>query len=262
MGTGRLDIELLPILEDNYAYLIFEPGAARCAVVDPGAAQPVLARLRQLGRELHLILITHHHADHTAGLGQLKRETGAEVVLSRGDVARVNGIEVPPDRTVAEGEEFQLGAVRCRVLETPGHTRSHVSYWFPEAEAVFCGDTLFALGCGRLFEGTPEQMWQSLLKLRALPETTRMYCGHEYTLANARFALAVDPDNAELRARAREVEELRRQGRPTLPSTIGLERRTNPFLRADDPGLKRALGLEGEADAAVFAELRRRKDRF
>ena len=258
----RLQIELLPILADNYVYLLFDPGSGTSGVVDPGAADPVLSRLAGLGRGLDWILLTHHHADHSGGIATLKRETGARVVLSRRDVDRVAAIEVPGDVALGEGDEAAFGDLAFRVLETPGHTRGHVSYWFPGEEALFCGDTLFSLGCGRLFEGTAEQMWHSLRKLAALPPTTRVYCGHEYTLANARFALSVDADNPALKARVAEVERLRAEGRPTIPTTIDLECRTNPFLRTADPGIRARLGMEDACEVEVFAELRRRKDRF
>lgn len=238
-----LEVELLPALSDNYIYLLREPRTGATGVVDPAEAQPVLEALARHGRKLDLVLITHHHADHIGGLAELKAATGCRAVGPRADVHRIAGL----DELVGEGDRVAFGALTAEVIETPGHTSGHVSYWFPEGDALFCGDTLFALGCGRLFEGDAPTMWRSLGKLAALPEATRVYCGHEYTLSNARFALGVDPDHAELRARVAEIEALRAQGRPTIPSTIGLERRTNPFLRA--------------ADAETFAELRRRKDR-
>lgn len=238
-----LEVELLPALSDNYIYLLREPRTGATGVVDPAEAQPVLEALARHGRKLDLVLITHHHADHIGGLAELKAATGCRAVGPRADAHRIAGL----DELVGEGDRVAFGALTAEVIETPGHTSGHVSYWFPEGDALFCGDTLFALGCGRLFEGDAPTMWRSLGKLAALPEATRVYCGHEYTLSNARFALSVDPDHAELRARVAEIEALRAQGRPTIPSTIGLERRTNPFLRA--------------ADAETFAELRRRKDR-
>lgn len=238
-----LEVELLPALSDNYIYLLHEPRAGTMGVVDPAEAQPVLDALARRQRRLDLVLITHHHADHVGGLAALKAATGCRAVGPRADAHRIPGL----DELVGEGDRVAFGALTAEVLETPGHTSGHVSYWLPEGQALFCGDTLFALGCGRLFEGDAPTMWRSLGKLAGLPEATRVYCGHEYTLSNARFALTVAPDNAELRARAAEIEALRARGEPTIPSTIGLERRTNPFLRA--------------ADATAFAELRRRKDR-
>jgi hydroxyacylglutathione hydrolase len=254
---ARLEIDLIPVLSDNYVYLLHEPVQGMTAVVDPAEAEPVLDRLRQQGRRLDLALITHHHADHIGGLLALKAATSCRAVGPRADAGRIPGL----DQLVGEGDPVALGALTAQVIETPGHTSGHISYWFPEVEALFCADTLFALGCGRLFEGDAPTMWRSLGKLMALPDSTRVYCGHEYTLSNARFALTIDPDNAALKERAAEVEALRARGEPTIPSTIGLEKATNPFLRAADPGLRRRLGLEQAADAEVFGEIRRRKDR-
>jgi len=254
-------IEFLPVFEDNYVYLLFDPDTGTSGVVDPGAAEPVRERLAELGRGLDLIFVTHHHADHTGGVVALQQEYGARIVAARKDAARIPGFEAGRDAGMVEGDEGAFGDIAFRVYETPGHTRGHIAFWFPTEDALFCGDTLFAMGCGRLFEGTPEEMWSSLSKLAALPPSTRVFCGHEYTLSNARFALSVDPDNADLQARVREVEELRREGRPTIPSTIDLELRTNPFLRAGDRGIRARLGMEGARDVEVFAELRRRKDR-
>ena len=252
----RLEVELMPALADNYIYLIRDPATGASGVVDPSVAEPVLARLRELGRGLDWALITHHHGDHIAGLAELKAATGCRAIGPRADAARIPGLNV----TVAEGDEVRFGGQRVLVLDTPGHTRGHVSYWFPEGEALFCGDTLFALGCGRLFEGDAPTMWRSLGKLAALPDATRVFCGHEYTLSNARFALGIDPDNRALQRRAQEVEAARGRGEPTIPSTIGVEKATNPFLRAADPAIRQRLGLTEAPDAAVFGEIRRRKD--
>jgi hydroxyacylglutathione hydrolase len=255
---GRLSIELLPIFSDNYVYLLHEAGRGTTGVVDPGAAEPVLARLGEIGWQLDWILSTHHHQDHTGGNLELKRKTGCRIAGPARERDAIPGI----DLELREGDRFELGDASAAVLETPGHTRGHISYWFEADAAVFCADTLFALGCGRVFEGTPPQMWASLSKLAALPGPTRVYCGHEYTLSNARFAVTVDPDNAALKRRAAEIEELRAAGRPTIPSTLAVELETNPFLRAGDPAIRRGLGLTGASDAEVFAEIRRRKDQF
>lgn len=253
-----LEIERLPLLSDNYAWLLHDPAAGTSGVVDPGEAAPVLARLRSLGRGLDLILCTHHHGDHVGGNLALKAATGCRIVGPARDAARIPGL----DAGVAEGHSVPFGTSHARVIETPGHTRGHISYWFEAAGALFCADTLFALGCGRLLEGDAPTMLRSLAKLRALPDDTAVYCGHEYTLANARFACTVDPDNAELRARAGSVEAERGRGEPTVPSRLGLEKRTNPFLRWDDPAIRRHLGLADATDAEVLAEIRARKDRF
>ncbi|HVR30504.1 MAG TPA: hydroxyacylglutathione hydrolase [Thermoanaerobaculia bacterium] len=255
---SRLDIEILPILSDNYVYLLRDPAKGATAVVDPGVAGPVLTRLEEAGWGLDWILSTHHHQDHTGGNLELKQRTGCRIAGPAGERDAIPGIDVE----LAEGDRFPLGEAEAVILETPGHTRGHISYWFEGSSAVFCADTLFALGCGRVFEGTPPQMWASLQKLAALPPATRVYCGHEYTQSNARFAVTVDPQNSALARRAADVDRLRAAGRPTVPSTLGEELETNPFLRAGDPGIRRVLGMTDAPDADVFAEIRRRKDRF
>ncbi len=238
-----LEIELLPILNDNYCYLLHEPASGTSGVVDPAAEGPVAARLEELGRGLDWILTTHHHADHTGGNLALKERYGSRVAGPAAEAAKVPGI----DLELAHGDRFVFGEETATIIATPGHTAGHISFHFPASEALFCGDTLFALGCGRLFEGSPETMWESLGRLMALPDATRVYCGHEYTQSNARFALHVDHENPALVARAAEIDELRQAGEPTIPSTIGLERATNPFVRA--------------GNAAEFGRLRALKDR-
>jgi len=253
-----LEIEILPILSDNYVYLLRDAAQGVTGVVDPGVADAVLARLDERGWRLDWILSTHHHADHTAGNLEIKSRTGCRVAGPAGERDAIPGIDVE----LREGDRFRLGDAEAAVLETPGHTRGHLSYWFESSNALFCADTLFSLGCGRVFEGTPQQMWSSLGKLAALPDETRVFCGHEYTQSNARFALTIDRDNAALERRAAEVERLRAAGEPTIPSTLALERATNPFLRAGDAKIRRGLGMSDAADAEVFAEIRRRKDGF
>ena len=255
---AQLKIEQIPVLSDNYVYLVHEPQAGATAVVDPAVAAPVLDRLEAQGWRLDWILSTHHHADHTGGNLELKQATGCQIAGPKADAARIPGI----DLGLAEGDRFRLGDAEAEVFETPGHTSGHISYWFADAGVLFCADTLFSLGCGRLFEGTPAQMWRSLAKFAPLPDAALVYCAHEYTQSNARFALSVDPDNPTLRARAAEVERLRAAGRPTVPSTLGAERAANPFLRAGDAAIRRRLGMEDADDVAVFAELRKRKDHF
>ena len=253
-----LQIHQIAVLQDNYVYLARDPESGACAAVDPAVAEPVLAALDRLGWRLSHILNTHHHGDHVGGNLALKAATGCTIVGNRNDARRIPGIDV----LVNDGDTFDLGAQRAHVFDVSGHTLGHIAYWFPDSAAVFCGDTLFALGCGRLFEGTPHQMWSSLGKLRDLPAETRVYCAHEYTQANARFALTIEPDNAALRARSLAIDALRAAGRPTVPSTIGEERATNPFLRADADDLKRAAGLAGRDAVTAFAVIRRRKDVF
>jgi hydroxyacylglutathione hydrolase len=254
-----LDIVQIPALHDNYIYLLHDRETGAAAAVDPTIAEPVLEALEKRGWRLGYVFNTHHHGDHVGGNRELKRRTGCTIVGFRGDRARIPGI----DHEVGEGDRVTLGASVAHVLETPGHTLGHIAYWFAEDDALFCGDTLFALGCGRLFEGTAEQMWASLDKFRALPPRTRVYCAHEYTQGNGRFALTVEPDNQALRARMVQVHEKRARGEPTVPSTLEEELATNPFLRADDPSLRTALGLPPEMETwRVFGMLRARKDRF
>lgn len=255
---SKLEIVQIPVLSDNYVYLLHEPTSGATAAVDPAVEEPVREALAARGWRLTHILNTHHHHDHTGGNLQLKKETGCTVVGAAADAARIPGI----DAEVKDRESFLLGAAAAMVMEVPGHTAGHIAYWFPDSDALFCGDTLFAMGCGRLFEGTADQMWRSLDKLRGLPADTMVYCAHEYTQANARFARTVERRNKALAARVREIDAFRAQSRPTVPSRLGLECETNPFLRADREEVRAAVGLPDAPPAVVFAELRRRKDAF
>ncbi|MFN3460567.1 MAG: hydroxyacylglutathione hydrolase [Oceanibaculum sp.] len=248
---AQLTIHQIPVLSDNYVYLVHAAATGETAVVDPAVAPPVLAALEQKGWRLTHILNTHHHADHTGGNLALKQATGCTIVGPRADAARIPGIDVE----VGEGDRYRFGGEEALVFDVPGHTRGHIAYFFAGSRALFCGDTLFALGCGRLFEGTPAQMC-------ALPADTRVYCAHEYTQSNARFALTVDPANDRLKARAAQIDRLRATGQPTVPSLLGEEMATNPFLRADDEGVAAAVGLAGADPVSVFAEVRKRKDSF
>lgn len=254
-----LDVALIKAFQDNYIYLLRTPGSGAVGIVDAGDAAPAIAELERQGLQLSHIFNTHHHSDHIGGNAALKaRFPEARLIGPRSETARIAGM----DLTVAEGDVVDFGSVSFRAIEVPGHTRGHIAFFSEDAEALFCGDTLFALGCGRLFEGTPAQMWHSLGKLARLPAATRVFCGHEYTQNNARFARTVDPGNAALAQRAEEVDRLRVAGQPTIPSTIGLENATNPFLRADEPAVAEAVGLPGADPVDVFAEVRARKDRF
>jgi hydroxyacylglutathione hydrolase len=252
------EIHLVPCLKDNYAYILHEPRTKAVAVVDPSEAAPVIDALRARSLSLTHILNTHHHFDHTGGNLELKERTGAKIIGPRADADRIPGIDIQ----VGNGDLVAIGTAIAKVFDIPAHTRGHIAFWFEEAKAVFTGDTMFAMGCGRLFEGTPAQMWASLSTLARLPADTRVYCGHEYTQSNGRFALTLEPGNADLVARMKQVDELRNQGLPTIPSTIGLELKTNPFLRPDSPELRQAMSMESANVIDVFAETRRRKDVF
>jgi len=257
--TERLNVALIPAFQDNYIYLLREPGSDAVGIVDAGDAAPALVELERQGLILTHIFNTHHHPDHIGGNEALKaRFPKAQLIGPRSETGRIAGMDV----TVKDGDMVAFGELSFKVIEVPGHTTGHIAFWSEEAAAVFCGDTLFAMGCGRMFEGTAEQMWRSLGRLKVLPADTRVYCGHEYTQNNARFALTVDPGNRALADRAAEVNRLRAEGRPTIPSTMGLEVRTNPFLRADDPAIAQTVGLAHADPVRVFAEVRQRKDNF
>jgi len=253
-----LEIEQILVLSDNYIYLLHDPETGATAAVDPAQAEPVLHRLAAKGWTLSHILNTHHHDDHTGGNLALKRATGCKIAGARADAERLPGLDIP----LHDGDVFRLGGAEAKIFATPGHTRGHLSYWFAESKALFCGDTLFALGCGRLFEGTPEQMWASLTALRALPDDTRVFCAHEYTQSNARFARTVERGNTALLSRIAEVDAARARHQPTVPALLGLEKATNPFLRADIASVQQGVGMEGADPAKVFGEIRRRKDAF
>jgi len=253
-----LEIVQIPVLDDNYVYLIHEPQENRTAVVDPAEAAPVLKAAASRGWTITHILNTHHHWDHTGGNLEIQQATGATIVGAANDAERIPGIQVK----VKDGDAYAFGAANARVFEVPGHTSGHIAYWFEAADALFCGDTLFALGCGRMFEGTPGQFWPSLKKLRALPDATRVYCAHEYTQANARFAVTIEPDNQTLLDRVAEIDALRARGEPTVPSTLGAEKATNPFLRADVNEVAAHLSLSGADPVDIFADIRLRKDNF
>jgi hydroxyacylglutathione hydrolase len=244
-------------LKDNYGVLLHDPGSGATAAIDAPEAAPIEAALRSTGWRLSDILVTHHHADHTGGIAELKAHHRCRVVAPHGEAARIPLV----DATVRENDKVRVGALEANVLETPGHTAGHISYVFPADKLAFVGDTLFSIGCGRVIEGTPEMMWQSLLKLRALPDDTRIYCGHEYTGANIRFAKTIEPENAALRAREAEVDKLLAARKPTIPSTLVEEKAANPFLRADVPEVAKSVGLAGKPAWQVFAEIRERKNR-
>ena len=245
-------------LKDNYGVLLHDPANGATAAIDAPEAAPVETALKTTGWLLSDILVTHHHADHTGGIAELKQRHGCRVVAPHAEAARICRTKID---VVSGKREVRVGALRGRVLETPGHTAGHISYFFPADKLAFVGDTLFSIGCGRVIEGTAEMMWQSLLKLRALPDNTRIYCGHEYTKANIRFAKTVEPVNAALKERETEVEKLLAAGQPTIPSIMRAEKAANPFLRADLPEVASSVGLAGSPAWKVFAEIRARKNR-
>jgi hydroxyacylglutathione hydrolase len=251
-------LRLFPCLQDNYGVLIHDPTTGATAAIDAPEAAAVEAALKGNGWKLTDILVTHHHGDHTGGIEALKQRYGCRVVAPRREAEKIPAV----DETVGEGDTVKVGNLSAHVLETPGHTLGQIAYWFQGDKLVFVGDTLFSIGCGRVIEGTPEMMWGSLKKLRDLPGDTRIFCGHEYTQANIRFALTVEPDNAALRARKEAVDKLVADKRPTIPSTIDEERQANPFLRADVPEVAAAVGMSGKPAAAVFTEIRARKNKF
>ena len=253
-----LDIVQIPCLSDNYGYLIRDRASGAAATIDTPDANAINAALDQAGWRLTHILNTHHHWDHAGGNLALKEKWNCEIIGPKAEAARIPGL----DRAVGENDVVMLGESKAVVYDTPGHTAGHIIYHFADDGAAFVGDTIFAMGCGRLFEGTPAQMWSSLSKIAALPPETQLYCAHEYTQANAAFALTVDPHNAALKERARKVDRLRAEGRPTVPSTLAVELATNPFLRADDKDVKGAIGLPGADAVNAFAEIRQRKDNF
>ncbi len=252
-----VEIHQFPCLSDNYGVLLRDSVSGLVAAIDAPNADQVEAALTQRGWKLTHILTTHHHADHTDGNLALKERYRCTIVGPRAEAAKIPGI----DTQVGEGDTFKFGEVEVRVFDTPGHTLGHISYWLPEVGVAFAGDTMFALGCGRVIEGTMEMMWNSLAKLTKLPADTVIYAGHEYTAANAKFALTIEPENADLQKRAKEIDALRASGKPTLPTRLEDELATNPFLRVTSLAIRKRLNLENAKDWQVFAEVRERKNK-
>lgn len=253
----HIDIHQFACLKDNYGVLIHDAEGGQTASIDAPDAAAVKAALSTTGWQLTHILATHHHGDHTAGILELKAETQCTVIGPKAEAARIPGIDQP----VGEPDTFRFGRSEVRVLDTPGHTIGHISYWLPDAGIAFVGDTLFAMGCGRILEGTAPMMYASLKKIAALPAETNLYCGHEYTVANGKFGVTIEPENAALRQRLSEAEALRAQGKATLPTKVGLELETNVFLRSNTAAIRKRLGFDGEPDWRVFAEIRERKNK-
>ena len=263
-----MQIHRIPVLSDNYVFLLHDAATHKAAVVDPAVAGPVLVKLEELGAELVAIFNTHHHSDHVGGNRKLlKRFPEAVVYAGAEDQGRIPGQQVE----LSEGDRVTFGDRTAQVFFIPGHTRGHIAYYFPpvtgdsaedEAGELFCGDTIFAGGCGRLFEGTPAQMVESIGKLRQLPDSTRVWCAHEYTLSNLKFAVTVEPDNSALQQRLTQVQAARQQAIATVPSLLGLEKQTNPFLRWDQPEVMAAMGQSGGDEVRAFGKLRGKKDLF
>ncbi|MGG7516889.1 hydroxyacylglutathione hydrolase [Allorhizobium undicola] len=253
-----LELEVFLCRTDNYGVLVHCPDTGLTASIDAPEAGAIIAAAERRGWVISHIFTTHHHTDHVEANLTLKEKYGCTIIGPVNEAVAIPGL----DRTAADGDELLFGAHRVQVIETPGHTAGHVCYHFVDSKLLFAADTLFALGCGRLFERSPSDMWHSLQKLCVLPDETAIYFGHEYTLSNARFALTIDPDNARLKTRAEEIEALRAQGRFTIPTTLYLEKETNPFLRVADPSIRRNLLMENRSSEEVFAEIRKRKDKF
>lgn len=251
------DIRLFTCLTDNFGALIHDPATKATAAIDAPEAAPIIKALEHEGWTLTDILITHHHGDHVGGVAELKQKYKCRVVAPHDKKAKIADV----DLRVAQGDIVKVGSLLGRVLETPGHTLDHVSYVFDDEKVVFAADTLFSIGCGRVFEGTYPMMWDSLLKLRALPDDFRLYSGHEYTASNVKFALGIEPGNPALKARADEVTRLRAANKPTVPTLMGEEKKANVFLRADDPAVAAAVHMKGAGGAEVFGELRERKNK-
>ncbi|XP_027926657.1 probable hydroxyacylglutathione hydrolase 2, chloroplastic isoform X2 [Vigna unguiculata] len=250
---------VVPCLKDNYAYLLHDVDTGTVGVVDPSEAVPVIDVLSRKNRNLTYILNTHHHHDHTGGNVELKARYGAKVIGSGTDKERIPGIDI----YLNDGDKWMFAGHEVRVIDTPGHTRGHISFYFPGSGAIFTGDTLFSLSCGKLFEGSPQEMMSSLKKIMSLPDDTNIYCGHEYTLSNTKFALSIEPENKELQSYAAHVAYLRNKGLPTIPTTLKMEKACNPFLRTSSAAIRQSLNIATTAnDAEALAVIRQKKDNF
>lgn len=253
-----LEIEVFSCRSDNFGVLLHDDETGVTISIDAPEEAPIIAALDRRGWKLTHILTTHHHTDHVEANLALKEKYGCEIHGPFDEAVAIPGL----DKSAADGDEFLLAGRRVEVIGTPGHTAGHICYYFPDDALLFAADTLFAMGCGRLFERPAADMWHSFQKLMVLPDETQVYFGHEYTVSNARFAVTVDPDNAALTQRAHEVEAMRARGEFTIPTTIGLEKQTNPYMRVADVGIRKHLNLADATDAEVFAEIRSRKDQF
>lgn len=251
-----LEIVLVPCYTDNYAVLLHDQKSGQTACIDAPEARPILSALAERDWKLNLLLITHHHKDHIAGNKQLKDITGTKIYGPKAEQKMIPDM----DQLLTEQDTIEFAGHPITIIETPGHTKGHICYHFTQDKLLFTGDTLFALGCGRLFEDTPAKMWESLSKLNSLPKSTKIYCGHEYTLSNAEFALKQEPENIDLQTRIIEIRQARAKNQPTLPTTLELEQQTNPFLRPNSKEIRKILGMETATDEAVFTKLRQLKD--
>jgi len=253
-----LEIQQIPVLNDNYIYLIHDSLSKETAVIDPAVASPAIEILKENNWRLTYLLNTHHHSDHVGGNLELKQQTQCQIVGAAIDEHRIPGI----DQKVQEGDTLKIGSYTIEIINCAGHTTGHIAFYIPEANALFCGDTLFAMGCGRLFEGSAEQMQHSLAKFSALPLNTQIYCAHEYTLANSRFALSVEPHNNDLLTSIEHIKKLTANKQATIPTTLEQELATNPFLRTSSPEIKESLAMPNASNLEIFTELRERKNSF
>ncbi|MFN3744360.1 MAG: hydroxyacylglutathione hydrolase [Hyphomicrobiaceae bacterium] len=254
---GRLEVHQFICRSDNFGVLLHDPETGATASIDAPEAAAIRRELANKGWRLTHILVTHHHGDHTEGIAPLKSETGCKVIGPKAEAAKIQGL----DELVAEGDTFELAGHRVNVIDTPGHTAGHISYVLPDQNMAFVGDTLFVMGCGRIIEGDPEMMWHSLQKIARLPKSTDLYCGHEYTVANAQFALTIEPGNEKLIERTAQVTAMRARNALTQPTRVDIELETNPFLRPHVPAIRERLGMKDKKDWEVFAEIRERKNR-
>lgn len=252
------EIIQIPAFSDNYIYLIVDQDSRHSFCVDPGLSEPVLEELKKRNLKLDYILVTHHHNDHIGGTIKIKEQTKCKIVGFRNDASRIPEIDIMVD----EGHKLNLGRIIFEVFEVPGHTIGHVCYYSKDSKLLFCGDTLFSIGCGRVFEGTNEQMLESLLKIRSLPDDTRVFCGHEYTESNILFALTLDPNNSNLLKKLEIVNEKRKNGQSTIPFLLGDEKKLNPFLNVDNTGYLEKIKIKGKTDLEIFNILRKKKDNF
>lgn len=253
-----LTIRTIPCLSDNYVYLLHDPTSGATGVVDVPDGEVVKTALATEGWTLDQIFLTHHHWDHIDGVPTLDPKGETPIMGAASDAKRLPTLSAG----VTEGDKLEFAGEPVEIFDVPGHTIGHIAYYFPRSKALFSGDSLMVMGCGRLFEGTPAQMWDSLAKLMALPDDTLVFSGHEYTASNAKFALSVDPDNKALVERMTQISEIRARGGNTMEATLALEKATNPFLRASHPEMKAQFNMDNAPDAEVFAELRKRKDNF